>query len=178
MSNVIDIEALVKRIAFNDKEAFRILYNAINKRVYFYILGMIKDEATAQDILADTFVEIWKSASRFEGRSKAITWILGIARNLTLKFLCKNKNFENIDDHYELKNGKSEEFIDRFANLELLKTALENLSCKHREILQLVFFEELSYEEISKMLSIPINTVKTRVFHAKKALKCLLSKDL
>ena len=169
-----DLEALIGRIALNDKEAFAQLYNAINRRVYFYILGLVKDETAAQDILADTFVEVWKSASRFEGRSKALTWIIGIARNLALKFFKKRKRFENIDDQHELRNGNAEEFAERFADIEDLKAGLEKLSWKHREILHLAFFEGFSYEEISKMLSIPVNTVKTRVFHAKKALRQLL----
>jgi len=170
-----ELEALISRIALNDREAFAQLYNAINRRVYFYILGLVKDNTAAQDILADTFVEVWKSASRFEGRSKALTWIIGIARNLTLKFLKKRKRFENIDDHYELKDGDAEEFAERFADIEDVKAGLERLSWKYREILHLAFFEGLSYEEISKMLSIPVNTVKTRVFYAKKALKQILN---
>ena len=169
-----ELEALIDRIALNDREAFAQLYNVTNRRVYFYILGLVKDETVAQDILADTFVEVWKGASRFEGRSKALTWIIGIARNLALKFFKKRKRFENIDDHHELRNGNPEEFADRFAKIEDLKAGLEKLSWKHREILQLAFFEGFTYEEISKMLSIPVNTVKTRVFHARKALRQLL----
>ena len=169
-----ELEALIDRIALNDREAFAQLYNVTNRRVYFYILGLVKDETVAQDILADTFVEVWKGASRFERRSKALTWIIGIARNLTLKFFKKRKRFENIDDHYELRDGNSEEFTERFAEIEDLKAGLEKLSWKHREILHLAFFEGFTYEEISKMLSIPVNTVKTRIFHARKVLRQLL----
>ncbi len=175
---MLDLEALLGRIAVKDKDALGLLYNNINKRIYFYILTLVKDELVAQDILSDTFMQVWKSAARFEGRSKAITWILGIARNLALKYLSRKRQMESIDEHYELTNGKSEEFIERFANLELLQMGLKKLSWKHREILQLVFFEGLSYAEVSELLSIPVNTVKTRVFHAKKALRNLLSKDL
>ncbi len=173
-----DFEALIGRIALNDREAFAQLYNALNRRVYFYILGIVKDESAAQDILADTFTEVWKSASRFEGRSKALTWIIGIARNLSLKFFNKARRFEDIDDHPELSNGKADEFTDRFADTEYLKAGLERLSWKHREVLHLAFFEGFSYDEISRILSIPVNTVKTRVFHAKKALRWILTKEL
>ena len=166
------------RIAANDKEALGLLYKTIHKRVYFYILTLVRDEVAAQDILSDTFVQVWRSAAKFEGRSKAITWILGIARNLALKFISKKRNLEDIDNFYNLKNEKSEEFTKRFENLELLQKGLKRLSRKHREILELVFFHELTYEEISKLLSIPLNTVKTRVFHAKKALKKYLNKAL
>ncbi|NPA95215.1 MAG: sigma-70 family RNA polymerase sigma factor [Thermodesulfobacteria bacterium] len=172
-----DLEYLIRRVALKDREAFSLLYKEINKRVYFYILGLVKDETAAQDILADTFIEIWKSAAKFQGRSKAITWILGIARNLSFKFLKKNRTFDDIDDHYELKSNEAESFVDKFANIELVKKGLERLSPKHREVLHLVFFEELPYEEISNLLKIPLNTVKTRVYHAKKALKQELSRE-
>ena len=169
-----ELEALIGRIASNDRDAFAQLYNAINRRVYFYILGMVKDESVAQDIMADTFVEVWKSASKFEGRSKALTWIIGIARNLALRFFKKTKKFENIDDYQQLSDKNAEEFTERFAEIEDLKAGLEKLSWKHREVLHLAFFEGFSYEEISRMLSVPVNTIKTRVFHAKKALRQLL----
>ncbi len=175
---MVDLEYLLQQVASKDKKAFGLLYNAINRRVYFYILGLVRDEMTAQDILADTFIEIWKSAPRFQGRSKAMTWILGIARNLSFKFLKKRRNFDDIDSHFELKNGAAEAFVEKLANTELMKKALEHLSWNHREVLHLVFYEGLSYEEISKMLSIPVNTVKTRVFHAKKALRQLLMKEM
>jgi RNA polymerase sigma-70 factor (ECF subfamily) len=91
-------------------------------------------------------------------------------RNLAMNELAKFKKHENIDDFPNLSNGvmPDPEPMDR---QRLLKEAMIKLPMKHREILDLVFFHDLTYPEVSRMLDIPVNTVKTRVFYAKETLK-------
>ena len=99
---------------------------------------------------------------------------MGIARNLAMNELGKLKKHDNIDDFPNLSNGviPDAEPMDR---QRLLKEGMLRLSVKHREILDLVFFHEMTYQEVSQMLDIPVNTVKTRVFYAKETLKNALS---
>ncbi len=169
-------EELLTQAGQGDKEAFTELFQALHKRIYFYLLHLLGDENRAEEVTAETFAEVWRCASRFEGRSKASTWIMGIARNIAYKQMQRWRNdHDDLEEHYELSDAGSQRFVAMLERQDLLKKGLAALSPKHREVLILAFYEELSYEEISKMLGIPVNTVKTRVFHAKKALRLILS---
>jgi RNA polymerase sigma-70 factor (ECF subfamily) len=101
--------------------------------------------------------------------------MIGIARNLAMNELGKFKKHDNIDDLPDLSNGVIPDAgpMDR---QRLLKEGMLRLSIKHREILDLVFFHEMTYQEVSQMLDIPVSTVKTRVFYAKETLKNALSR--
>jgi RNA polymerase sigma-70 factor (ECF subfamily) len=168
-----DLE-LMRRISGGDEEAFRELYDLTHKKVYFYLYRLVHGKQTAEDILVETYTEVWRSAKKFRGHSKATTWIMGIARNLAMNELGKFRRHDNIDDFPNLSNGvmPDPEPMDR---QRLLKEAMIKLPTKHREILDLVFFHDMTYPEVSQMLDIPVNTVKTRVFYAKETLKNALS---
>ena len=165
---------LIEKIKKKDKKAFRKFYDLFYEKVFFYIYHVIKNKDSAEDILIETFFEVWKSAAKFKKRATPISWVLGIARNISLKYL-KKKEEEINDVHI-----KFDEDIERSLKQQELKQILEkaflHLSLEHREILNLVFYQELSYLEIAKILDIPVNTVKTRVFYAKKNLKEILYK--
>jgi RNA polymerase sigma-70 factor (ECF subfamily) len=124
--------------------------------------------------LIETYTEVWRCAGKFKGNSRATSWIMGIARNLAMNELGKSKKHDNIDDFPSLSNGvvPDPEPMDR---QRLIKEAMTKLPLKHREVLDLVFFCEMTYEEVSRMLKIPVNTVKTRVFYAKETLRNVLS---
>ncbi len=165
---------IIKRIAGKDENAFRELYEGTSKKVYHYLLGMLKDPRKAEDIMVDTFTEVWKCAGKFRGDSKVSTWIIGIARHLALKEFGKKKPVTNSIENHLYSLPARNVAIDSFLRTELLRKAMEKLSFSHREILELVFFHEMSYREISDVLDIPINTVKTRVYYAKENLKQIL----
>ena len=169
-----DLE-LLEKISGGDEKAFRQLYDQTHKKVYFYLYRLVHGKQTAEDILVETYTEVWRCAKKFKGRSRGITWIMGIARNLAMSELGKFKKHDNIDDLPGLSNGvmPDPEPMDR---QRLLKEAMLRISIKHREILDLVFFHEMTYQEVSQMLDIPVNTVKTRVFYAKETLKHALSR--
>jgi RNA polymerase sigma-70 factor (ECF subfamily) len=168
-----DLE-LLKQISAGDEEAFRRLYDLTHRKVYFYLYRLVHGKQTAEDILIETYAEVWKCASKFRGDSRATTWIMGIARNLAMNELGKSKKHENIDDFPNLSDGvmPDPEPMDR---QRLIQEAMSKLTLKHREVLDLVFFCEMTYEEVSRVLEIPVNTVKTRVFYAKETLRNVLS---
>ena len=126
--------------------------------------------------MVDTYAEVWKSASKFRGDSRLSTWIIGIARHLALKEFGKKKLSTNSLEDYAHAIPATTTTIDTFIKRDLLVKAMDKLSNDHREILDLVFFHEMSYKEISKILGIPVNTVKTRVFYAKENLKNILER--
>jgi RNA polymerase sigma-70 factor, ECF subfamily len=161
---------LLRKISQGDEEAFNVLYQLTHKKVYSYLYRLLQGRSMVEDVLVETYAEVWRGAQKFKGYSRAVTWILGIARNLAMNELRKLKYHEDIDDFLELSNGKEPdaEVSDR---RELLNKAMASLSIKQREVLDLVFFQEMNYREVSEILHIPVNTVKTRVFYAKELLR-------
>jgi RNA polymerase sigma-70 factor (ECF subfamily) len=168
-----DLE-LLKKISTGDEEAFGQLYRLTHQKVYVYLYRLVHGKQTAEDILIETYTEVWRCAKNFKGNSRATTWIMGIARNLAMNELGKFRKHDNIDNFPNLSNGviPDPEPMDRQRRL---KEAMTKIPVKHREILDLVFFHEMTYQEVSQMLDIPVNTVKTRVFYAKETLKNSLS---
>lgn len=172
MLNGKDFE-LMKRISKGDEHAFKELFEETHKKVYFYLFRLFKDKNLAEDILIDTYTEAWRNARNFRGESRLLTWIIGIARNLAMNRFKKTHYFERIDDFPDIPDQKNSQEIG-IGNV--IQKAIEELSLKHREVLDLVFFQEMTYKEVSELLKIPVNTVKTRVFYAKKELKNILEK--
>lgn len=170
-------QKIIEDISKGDEEAFRILYENTAKNVYYYILRLVNDKELAEDLLIETYTQVWMSAKNFKGDSKVLSWIFSIARNLTMNEI-KKKDYHLL----ELMDTESE-CAQQFSITcqreisSIMKFALERLSPKHREILDLIFIHDFTYEEIAKILNIPINTVKTRIFYAKKKLKEIL-KDM
>jgi RNA polymerase sigma-70 factor (ECF subfamily) len=154
------------------------LYDLIHKKVYFYLFRLLKDKESAEDVMVETFTEVWKCADKYKGMSQARTWVFGIARNLAMNAMRKDKVHDDIDDYPQLSDNRalnSEVIREASDRRRVIMSALARISSKHREVLDLVFFHEMKYQEISKVLDIPLTTVKTRVFYAKDALKIKLS---
>lgn len=168
-----DLE-IIKRISSGNEVAFKDMYEDTHHKVYFYLLSQLNDKVMAEDVLVETYAEVWRCANKFKGNSRLLTWIIGIARNLAMNNLRKEKYHNNIEAHVHLTTNDDRftwEFMDR---KRVLGEALLRLSPRHREVLELVFYHEMTCKEVSNLLSIPENTVKTRVFYAKNALKKVL----
>ncbi len=169
------ITDLVKAVPGGDEDAFRQLYDLTNKSIYSYLYRMVNNQHMAEDLLIDTFTEVWRSAKGFRGESKGLTWMIGIARNRAMNALREKRNREddideNIEDPPEqMKHCAASE------NAAILQTALNRLPSTHREVLDLIFFQGLVYEDVARIMGIPLNTVKSRVFYAKDKLKGILS---
>jgi len=171
-------QALIARIASGERQAFELLFNQYGERVFRYAHRLISDVTKAEEVTNDVMLEVWKTAARFEGRSKVSTWILGITRHLALNAVRrKTLDTVDVDDAPALADGDLTPAAvdhDRAVLKEALTTALAKLSTDHRDVVELTFFHGLSYQEISEVVGCPENTVKTRMFHARKQLKGLL----
>ncbi len=168
---------LLKKTSKGDTKAFEELYEMTSRSIYFYLYRLLQNEESAEDVRIDVYTQVWKNAGRFQGRSKVTTWIFGIARNLAFNELRKKKNtaMGELTDTIEDENSLSG--YATFENSQLVQKALLELPVKQRDVMDLVFFHELNYKEVAEILSIPENTVKTRVHHAKNALKHILSNE-
>jgi RNA polymerase sigma-70 factor (ECF subfamily) len=171
-------EVLVGLIAHGDREAMRLLFARHNLRVFRFILRMVGNEVTAEDLVADVFVDVWRNAGRFQARSRAMTWILGIARFKALSALRQryvHASGEDLDESIEDPGSNPEEIAQTVERSAILQTCLRQLSSAHREVIDLVYYQEQSIEEVARILGVPQNTVKTRVFYARKRIAELLA---
>lgn len=168
---------LVARVATGDTQAFDTLYRLYEKRVYHYIRTFVRDASLAEEVVGEVMLALWRGACTFTHQSRVSTWIFGIARHKALDAVRRHGKIDQstapLDDAPELPSQQETpiEGIQREQLGVVTRQALSKLSAEHQEILRLVFYEELPYEEIALLLTIPENTVKTRVFYAKQQLK-------
>jgi len=167
---------LLAAVATADMAAFEALYRLYERRVYQYAYTFVRDRTVAEEVAVDTMTAVWHGAAGFAGRSRASTWILGITRHKALDAVRKGTRQARqvaLEDAARVADSgptQSETVATHQAG-QLTRRAMAAMTPDHQEILRLVFFEELPYEEIAALLVIPANTVKTRVYYAKQQLK-------
>ena len=170
-------QALLESIAQGDKRAIRTLFARHRVRIYRFALRLLNDEAAADDVVSEVFLEVWRQAGKFEGRSQVSTWLLGIARNLALTML-RRRSTEELDDtvaeRIEDSADDPETVMRKAQQSAILAHCLTQLSPAHREIIDLVYYHEKSINDVAEIIGIPRNTVKTRLFYARNEIAKLL----
>jgi RNA polymerase sigma-70 factor (ECF subfamily) len=170
-------ETLLRSIAAGDRTAMQVIYSRHNLRVYRFILRIVRDASQAEDLTSQVFLDVWRTANQFEGRSQVSTWLLSIARFTALTAL-RQRRYEDIDqdDVLEIADEADtpEASLDRSNTSAILRACVAKLSPAHREIINLVYYHEKSVEEAGAIIGIPQSTVKTRMFYARKQLADLL----
>jgi RNA polymerase sigma-70 factor (ECF subfamily) len=171
-------EELIRRIANGDRLAMHTLFARHHVRVYRFILHLVRNAATAEELVSDVFFDVWRQAGKFEGRSAVSTWLLGIARYKALSALRRRPREEELDDataeQMEDPSDSPATVLLNKSRGDLLRQCLAGLSVEHREVIDLVYYHEKSVQEVSDIIGIPEGTVKTRMFHARKNLAELL----
>jgi RNA polymerase sigma-70 factor, ECF subfamily len=170
-------EALIKEIAGGDRSAMGTLYNRHNVRLYHFLVRMVSDAGRAEDLVSEVFIDVWSQAGRFEGRSQVSTWILSIARFKALSAVHRRRDAELDETAMELLEDSAENPEEAILNKDCsaqLRTCLAQMSRDHRQIIDLVYYHEKSVEEAAEIIQTPKNTVKTRMFYARKHLGRLL----
>jgi RNA polymerase sigma-70 factor (ECF subfamily) len=170
-------EALIARIADGDRLAMQVLFARHHVRVYRFVLRLVRNESTAEDLISEVFLDVWKQAGKFEGRAAVSTWLLAIARFKALSAL-RRRPEQELDEEtaaaIEDTSDTPEVALQKKDKGALLRECLQSLSPEHREIVDLVYYHEKSVEEVAEIVGIPEATVKTRMFYARKKLGELL----
>jgi RNA polymerase sigma-70 factor, ECF subfamily len=173
-------EVLIGRIADGDRLAMQVLFARRHVQVYRFVLRIVRNEATAEDLISDVFLDVWRQAGKFEGRSAVSTWLLSIARFKALSVL-RRRPEEQLDEEragaIEDQADDPEVALAKKDKGAALRQCLSRLSSEHREIIDLAYYHEKSVEEIARIVSIPEATVKTRMFYARKKLSELLKEQ-
>src|SRR5260370_15303043 len=165
-------ETLLEGIAQGGRNAMHILYSRHNVRVYRFILRMVRDTTTAEDLVSQVFLDVWRTAGQFEGRAQVSTWLLSIARFKALTAL-RQRRHEDVDQDDVLEiadeTDTPEQALDRSRTSAILRACVAKLSPAHREIINLVYYHEKSVEEVGAIIGVPQSTVKTRMLLAARS---------
>jgi RNA polymerase sigma-70 factor (ECF subfamily) len=171
-------EGLIRSIAAGDKRAMHVLFTRHNVTTYRFVLRLVRDVSTAEDLVNEVFLDVWRKAASFEGRSQVSTWILAIARHKALSMLGR-RSAQPLDDCVTdtLKDPAvdPEIALQKKQRSSMLLGCLWRLSAAHREIIDLVYYHGKSIEQVAEITGVPRNTVKTRMFYARNRMAALLA---
>ena len=172
-----ELEGLwISQIARGDRAAFERLYRAYVRPLFRYFLHFVREVGPAEELTNDVLVEVWKGAARFKGRSKPAVWIFGIAYHKAMDAL-RRKRPPVVELHPVAESTVADvrQTPEATALRESMRrevaAALDTLSAEHRAVMILTFSHGYGYNDIAHIVGCPVNTVKTRMFYAKKQLR-------
>jgi RNA polymerase sigma-70 factor, ECF subfamily len=168
---------LIAQIATGDRLAMHALFARHKTRVYRFILRLVGDAASADDLTSEVFLAVWRHAHKFQGRAAASTWLLAIARFKALQELRCRRGSAPDPEEAEASDSAADPEACCADNHRgaMLRKCMGALSPEHRTIIDLVYYHERSVPEVAAIVGIPCGTVKTRMFHARKKLATLLA---
>ena len=167
---------LISRVSGGDRPAFEALYRRYRVRLERFLANLVRHPQLAEEVLDDTLLVVWERAAGFKGESKLSTWIFAIAYRKAMKAL--RRYDAPVEDH-DAENRASpddgpEQAFGQTRLRDLLREAMTELSPEHRGVIELTYFNDLSYREIAEIMGCPVDTVKTRMFYARLKLRALL----
>ena len=177
-------QVYINKILDGDANAFTVLVDRYKDLVYTLAIRMMKNKEEAEEVAQDTFIKMYKSLNKFKGDSKFSTWIYRVAYNTCLDRLKKNKRQQQtvaIDEYTEHQVKTIDNALDKIETQEkqqAIKDCLELLPSEDSFLLTLYYFEELSLDEISKIVGITANNVKVKIFRSRKKLATILKERL
>ncbi|SMD43489.1 RNA polymerase, sigma subunit, SigW [Aquiflexum balticum DSM 16537] len=178
-----DFDLIDKAVIDKDQQAYAMLMKRYKKAVYFMILKMIRDADDAEDLTMEAFAKAFKNLHKFKKDYTFSTWLFRIATNNTIDFIRKKKlktmslnttmsddggNAVTIDVEDD-DNNPQDEYI-RSQRIEMVRIFVDKLPAKYRKLVQLRYFDELSYEEIAQELEKPLGTVKAQLHRSRELL--------
>ncbi|MBR2614930.1 MAG: RNA polymerase sigma factor [Clostridia bacterium] len=171
-----EIEKLIYSISFGNTQSMGRLYDLIKTDVFAYALSKMANKGDAEDIMQDTFVQIYKHAKQYLPKGKPMAWIFTIELNLIRRFFQINSRTTELPDLFEntyAKENVEEKIIDNLFLIELVK----NLSQDEREIISLHVVSNMKHKEIAKLLGKPLSTVLSRYNRAIKKLQLIVKES-
>ncbi len=173
----IEMQELVYMLKLRTRESFDELYDKYSPALYGIIRKIISDVPAAEDVLQDVFVKIWKNIDNYsEEKGSVFTWVLSIARHTTIDYLRSRQH----KLRSQIQNEDINEYIEKHTPV-LAETGssgyhniIAKLEPKYRQVLDLVYFFGYTQDEVSKILNLPLGTVKTRSRKGLQILRKLL----
>lgn len=168
---------LLQRVAVKDRVAFEKLYTRFYPQLTRYLNRLVRRPEMVEEVVNDTLFVVWDKAEQFQGRSKVSTWITGIAYLKGIKALDRlrmqpEQQAETLAETEDIE--ETQNLISKLGLGEWLASGLDKISADQRSVIELTYFSGYSYQEIADIMKCPVNTVKTRMFHARRKLAKLL----
>ena len=163
-------QELLGRITAGDENALAALYHSYYQRLGRFLIRMVNDPELVVEVINDVFLVVWQKSASFRGDASVSSWIIGIAYRKALKALRKSRPWSSLE---QVDTAALAAPDGAHASLEL-ESSLAHLSPAHRAVMELTYFFGYSYSEIGEILDCPENTVKTRMFHARRLLRSIL----
>jgi RNA polymerase sigma-70 factor, ECF subfamily len=170
-------DALIESIGKGDRRAMVSLFMRHNVRIHRFVMRLTGKASLAEDVVSDVFLDIWRGAAEFSGKSNVTTWLLGIARNKAMSVLRRRTETAlDYDAAVELVDDMDdpEVIADRASRGAVVRRCLMRLPPSLREVVDLIYYHEKTIAEVAEIVGIPAGTVKTRMFHARSRLQELL----
>jgi RNA polymerase sigma-70 factor (ECF subfamily) len=169
---------LMMRIAAGDQLAMRTLFARHQVPLYRWIARIVGNEAVAEDVLSDVFLDVWRQAASFQARSSVSTWLLSIARFKALSAR-RRRTDAQVDDETIARvpdpMDDPEMALQKKDERDALRKAMAKLSLEHSEVIDLVYYHGKSVKEVAAIVGIPEATAKTRMFYARRKLAELVN---
>ena len=162
---------LLARIATGDQRAFAEIYALYRRRLARFLGRVIASPDTVDELINDVMFVVWQDAARFRLRSKVSTWVFGIAWHKALKAMERQKRNATVEMPRDAMAAADRNALE---DRDWLRRGLDRLSPEQRLVVELTFYVGLSYGEIATIANCPVNTVKTRMFHARQKLHDIL----
>ncbi len=176
--------SIINQIIGGDTQAFAVLVDLYKDLVFTLAIRMLKNREEAEEVSQDTFIKVYKALPKFKGESKLSTWVYKVAYNTSLDRIKKNSRSYNevaIDSFTENQIKTLDNALDTLEKKEQQHTiqyCLQQLAGKDSFLLTLFYFDELSLQEISQVMSMEANTVKVNIHRARKRLASILKQQL
>lgn len=176
----LDERELLERVKAHDMDAFERLYRLYQPRLARFLVNLLKRPQLVEEVLDDVMMVVWQTAASFRGTSKLSTWLFAIAYRKALKARARWPDpVEDSEQDNRVSNDPlPDSELDRSRVHAALRSAMGKLSDEQRAVVDLTYFHGLGYREIAEILSCPVDTVKTRMFHARRRLKQAISGTL
>jgi RNA polymerase sigma-70 factor (ECF subfamily) len=171
-------QTLIQLIADGDKDAFKALYLRNHVRVYRFVMRLVRNESTAEEIVNEVFLQAWRKADRFEGKSQVATWLLSIARFKAMTALRQRSDMqldEEVASAIEDPADTPATMVAKKERNEIVQSCMAKLAPHHREVINLIYYQGNKIEEVARAIGAPINTIKTRMHHARHQMAKLLA---
>jgi RNA polymerase sigma-70 factor (ECF subfamily) len=171
-----DDARLLRRMATGDPEAFEVFYRLYHPRLTRFSANLLRRADLIEEVVNDTLLAVWRKPDSYSGASKVSTWVFAIGYRKALK--ARRKADDPVEDGKkdlrESEEASPEQVLRRAETHAQLRDAMEALSPDHRAVVDLTYFHEMGYREIAEIMACPVDTVKTRMFHARRHLRRLL----
>jgi len=169
---------LLRRVANGERLAFDVFYRAYYRRLHRFLEQVIRRPELIGEVLNDTMLVVWRKAGTFNQASRVSTWVFAIAYRRALKALKRAPNrsieVDMAEEPVQVDGGLEQSLIER-DTARRLRAALAGLSPDQRAVVELTYYHGYAYREVAQIVGCPVDTVKTRMFHARRKLRDLLA---